>query len=87
MKKQTIKLNEAQLNKLIKESVKKVLREGTTDQTLEDAWINAKEQIGAEAFLDALYAALDEDTIRENLEYIDRMYDLGLFAEDVEDEY
>ena len=32
MKKQTIKLNEAQLNKLIKESVKKVLREGSYDQ-------------------------------------------------------
>ena len=80
MRKQTIKLNEAQLNRIIKERVKKVLREGTTDQTLEDAWINAKERLGAEAFLDALYAALDEDTIRENLEYIDRMYDLGLFA-------
>ena len=87
MRKQTIRLNEAQLNKLIKESVKKVLREGTTDKTLENAWINAQEQMGAEGFLDALYAALDEDTIRENLEYIDRMYDLGLFAEDVEDEY
>ena len=87
MRKQTIRLNEAQLNKLIKESVKKVLREGTTDKTLENAWINAQERMGAEGFLDALYAALDEDTIRENLEYIDRMYDLGLFAEDVEDEY
>ena len=32
MRKQTIRLNEAQLNKLIKESVKKVLREGSYDQ-------------------------------------------------------
>ena len=32
MKKQTIKLNEAQLHRVIKESVKKVLREGSYDQ-------------------------------------------------------
>ena len=32
MEKKTIQLNEAQLNKLIKESVKKVLREGSYDQ-------------------------------------------------------
>ena len=32
MKKQTIKLNEAQLHRVIKESVKSILKEGSYDQ-------------------------------------------------------
>lgn len=80
-------LNESKLTKLIKESIKKHLNEGTNNQELDNAWVKATEEMGAEGLLDALYHAMSEDDIRENLEYIDRMYELGLFNDFEDDEY
>lgn len=37
-----------------------------------------KEAIGAEAFLDALYRAMDTDEAYENFEFIARMNDIDL---------
>lgn len=43
------------------------------------------EIVGAEYLLSELFEALSNDEIQENLEYIDRNNDLGVF-EDVEDD-
>lgn len=39
-----------------------------------------KDLLGADGLLEALLKAMDSDDLRENLEYIDRMNDTGLFA-------
>lgn len=45
-----------------------------------------KEQIGTNELLDNLCQALSTDDLKDNLEYIDRMFDLGLFKEEEEEE-
>jgi len=39
-----------------------------------------KDLLGADGLLEALLKAMDSDDLRENLGYIDRMNDTGLFA-------
>lgn len=44
--------------------------------------------LGAEALLNELISAMSTDELEENLEFVDRMNDLGLFVDDdEEDEY
>lgn len=45
-----------------------------------------KEMLGADALLEELFSAMSSQEIRENLEHIDQMYDLGLFLEEEDEE-
>ena len=85
-----LKTNVTELKNIIRESVTRILKEDTTNIELMNAWQEATDKMGAEAFLDALYRAMSEDDIRKNLEFISRMYELDLFnnnEEDLEGEY
>lgn len=86
MKKQ-IKLTENDLHKMIKESVYRVLNEGTTDATDMDAWERCKEMVGADQMLSELENWLDSDSYHQFLENMDRNYDLGLFDNDSDEDY
>ena len=86
-KNKTIKLNESTLNNIIKETICKVLREGTTNQEVDNMWSQAKEMMGAEAMIDALYNYLDCDTIADFVETLRRKYDMSFDGYNNEDEY
>ena len=81
MGKKIFRLTESELRGLIRESVNRVLNEGTTDQNMFNQWDDIKEQIGAEAMLDAIYNYMSSDEIAEIVRLIKRDYDIN----DVED--
>ena len=82
----TIKLTEAKLNKLIKESIHKILKESSTDNNITNMWYEAQELMGAESMLDALYHFLDSDTIANFIQTLKREYELPFNGYDNDDE-
>lgn len=87
MKKNTIKLTESQLNKVIAESVKKVLREGmTSDNPAYEKWETIKEYLGAEQMLEDIFQYLDSSKLEQIIEWFDQDYDFFGDEEQEEDE-
>lgn len=84
--KRQIKLTENDLHRMIKESVYRVLNEGTTDTTDMDAWERCKKMVGADTMLGELEKWFDSDSYHQFLEHMDRYYELGLFGDDSDDE-
>ena len=77
----TIRLTEGELKSYIKCAVKQYINEGTSDNAINDRWDNIKELLGAEGFLDEIYAQLSEDEIVDIIDYTERMYDIDYFRE------
>jgi hypothetical protein len=71
MKKNTIKLTESDLKRIISESVKRVLKEGTSDSHIYDTWEELKMTIGAETMLDCIYNWSSSDEISQWLEWFE----------------
>lgn len=51
------------LKRIVNESIRKVLNEGSTSQDLYNQWLDIQEAIGAEAFLDNIWNWLDSDEL------------------------
>lgn len=51
------------LKRIVSESIRKVLNEGSTSQDLYNQWLDIQEAIGAEAFLDNIWNWLDSDEL------------------------
>lgn len=85
---QKVKLTESLLHKMINETIKEVLSEGTWDKDLQNMWMTAENTMGAEEMLNALYSFLDNDTIEEFIQTLKDEYDIdfGIEDEDFEDE-
>lgn len=87
MKNKTImKITEKQLKKVIKESVQKILNEGTTNTDAINKWGQIIEMVGAEQMLSEMLNFLSSDDIDSFIKHMDRYYELGLFS-DEEEEY
>jgi hypothetical protein len=85
-----IKLNENDFKKLVKETVKRVvktkLNEGFADREMDEKWIDAERQLGSENMLQEVYNYFSGDQLKDFLRSIDQDYDMGLFEDDVDDE-
>lgn len=78
------KLNLKELQYIVTESVKKILKEGmTTDNPMFDKWFEAKEMLGAEKMLDIIWNYLDSSQIESIIEGLEQDYQLW---EDEEEE-
>lgn len=73
-----IRLTEGDLHRIVKESVNKIIKEGTTDRDVQSMWDEAQEMMGAESMLEALYDYLDCDTIEDFVQVLIRLYELPL---------
>ena len=73
-----IRLTEGDLHRIVKESVNKIIKEGTTDRDVQSMWDEAQEMMGAESMLEALYDYLDSDTIEDFVQVLIRLYELPL---------
>lgn len=82
-----ITLNEQQFNTIVKESVKRILKEGFADRGLDEKWIDAERQIGSENMLQEVYNYFNSDQLKDFLESLDNDYDLGLFEDEEEEEF
>ena len=79
--KKIIRLTESELKNLVKESVTKILNEGTTEQQLYNAWDTIMASMGAENMLMAIYNYMPSDEIAEIVRLLQRDYDIN----DIED--
>ena len=82
-----IKITESKLKQIISESVKRILKEGSSFKEDYDNWERVKEHLGCEGMLSELYNYLSCDQIREFIEGVDREYDLNIYTEEGYDEY
>lgn len=72
-----IRLNENAIKKIVAESLKKVIKEGmTTDNPVYNKWYEAKDLLGAEQMLDAIWNYLDSSQIEQIIEWLDQDYEL-----------
>jgi hypothetical protein len=66
-----VMVNESQLKKMIRESIKRHLNEGTSDNEILDKWNQVEETIGAQQMLDCIFQWVDEDTINQWLQWFE----------------
>lgn len=81
-----IRLTEGQLYNLVKESVNRMLNEGSVDSNDIKKWDFLKKKFGADGFIDEIFNVLDGGTIHGVIKYIFKMHDLGDDSEDYDDE-
>ena len=81
-----IKITENKLKQIISESVKRILKEGSSFREDYDNWEKVKECLGCEGMLSELYNYLSCDQISEFINSIDREYELNICTENKEDD-
>ena len=74
--KNTAKLSQSALKKMIEESVRRCLKEGTTSQDALQKWEDAKNILGADQMLDAFQNYMSSDQIDQMLEWLNDDYEL-----------
>lgn len=72
-------VTESRLRRIIRESVKRVLKEGTTEMSDIEKWDELKEMMGSDQMLDAIFQYLDSDQISDILEELDAQTDYSYF--------
>ena len=75
--KKTIKLSRKELTDYITESVRRIIKEGTSDPELYDEWEKLRITIGDAQMLNELFQYLDADTIRDFVETTKGLYDVN----------
>ena len=67
------------LKELVQEAQNINVVEHLDNKALWSKFDEIKDALGADSLLDALAQALSTDDLEENLRYIDRVHDLGIF--------
>ena len=80
------RINEARLNNIVRRTVKRVLREGTTDDSALEKWDWLVEMVGAEHMLSCLLTWASSDQIDQWIEWFDEEGYLEGYEGDNEDE-
>ena len=74
--KQTIKLRESELKRMIAESIKKVVSEGTTYDDTIQKWDKIIEQVGCEQMVNDIFNYLNSDQLDKLVEWFNQDYEL-----------
>ena len=69
-------MTESDVQNIAKETVKRLVKEGTTDDYVNDMWQYLEEALGAETVLDELYRYLYSDTIKGFINHMKRHYEI-----------
>ena len=64
------------MRNIVKKSIYNLIKEGTTDDYMNDMWQYLEEALGAETVLDELYLYLDSDTIEGFINHMKRHYEI-----------
>ena len=76
MKKKVYKMTEGDFKNIVKETVKRLVKEDTADDYVNDMWQYLEEALGAETVLNELYRYLDSDTIEGFINHMKRHYEI-----------
>lgn len=79
-----MRLSESKLHRIVRDTVRGVLREGTNNNVIASQWDKMEELLGSHEMCDAIFLALSEDQIIDILEYLSRTCDIGFDDEDIE---
>ena len=64
------------MRNIVKKSIYNLIKEGTTDDYVNDMWQYLEEALGAETVLDELYRYLYSDTIKGFINHMKRHYEI-----------
>ena len=84
--KQKITLNEGLLRKMVRESVRRALTEGSTDQKDYNDWLNIQEMIGSDQMIEFIWNYLDCDMLHKLVQWFKEDLDIEDEEEDEEEE-
>ena len=79
--KKRVRLTEQDLHRIVRKSVSKILKEGSSDPQDYNKWEQIKEMVGPEKMVDDIFDYLDVDTIAKLIEWFNQDYEI------FEDEY
>ena len=79
--KNRIRLTDSRLKNIIRESVRKIVNEGSINNNAYDMWCEIREMLGDDTFISEVWNYMNSDDIEGFIEHIDRCYELGLFDE------
>lgn len=77
MAKKLYKMTEGDFKNIVKETVKRLVKEGTFYNDVDSMWEYIKETLGPETMVDELYRYLDSDTIEDFVNHIKRYYEIS----------
>lgn len=83
MEKKVVNINEKELKSMVVECVAKILKEGSTNSKVLEAWDEMTEQVGAQAMLDMVYSALSHDQLVSIIKYFNRVYEFGIDMDNI----
>lgn len=72
VKNNVIRLTESDIHRIVKESVKRALTEGTTDGRMAGAFFDTFDEMSGHDVASILYNYLDSDAIQDVVEYLDK---------------
>ena len=87
MNKKVIRLTESDLHRIVKESVKKALKENTMNNVIIKKWNQIEQVLGSDGMISELFNYLDADTIADFVNTIENTYDIEENDDDSYDEY
>ena len=85
--KKLIRVTESDLHNIIKESVKRIIKEGHYSSDSAQKWDQVREMVGDDAMIQELWNYLDADSIDDFIEHMDRNYELNLDSPEEEGEF
>lgn len=83
MEKKVVNINEKELKSMVVECVTKILKEGSTNSKVLEAWDEMTEQVGAKTMLDMVYSALGHDQLVSLIKYFNRVYEFGIDMDNI----
>jgi len=81
------RVNEEQIRNIVAEAVRKVLKEGTTDQEVLNKWDWIMEVVGAEQMLNCIYNWCNSDQLAQFITWFEEEGYLDGYYTDDEEEY
>lgn len=85
--KKVVRLTEQDLHRIVKESVKRMLKEGHYSSDSAQKWDQVRGMVGDDAMIQELWNYLDADIIDDFIKHMDRNYELDLDSPEEEEEF
>ena len=63
------RINESKIRSIVRNNVKRVLNESSSDQNLYNQWLDIQESVGAEQFLDCIWNWLGDTDLKAIVSY------------------
>jgi hypothetical protein len=85
--KKIVRLSENDLHRIVKESIKKALKEDTMNNVIIKKWNQIEQVLGSDGMISELFNYLDADIIADFVNTIENTYDIEENDDDSYDEF